>query len=87
MKNMIHDQLFSYTVKKSTILRFAALIWILLCVGGCRGPGTEELKMLILTGRNNHDREKTTAMLAKAGSFIPSLVMMKQHWGIPVFKH
>ena len=63
MKNGILDQLYILAMKKTTIVSFAALIGILFCVDGCREPAKEETKMLILTGSNNHDWEKTTAVL------------------------
>ena len=38
---------------------------LFLCITGCQRPGdaTGELRMLILTGRNNHNWEQTTAVL------------------------
>jgi len=55
-----------YYMKRLTIFCIAVLMTLLFCVGGCRGPepGSEVLKMLILTGRNNHEWERTTATLA-----------------------
>lgn len=52
-------------MKSSAVLRLTAVMAILLCVIGCREPeGTsEKLNILILTGRNNHAWEKTTAVL------------------------
>jgi type 1 glutamine amidotransferase len=52
-------------MKTSAKFCTAVLITILFCAGGCGGPetGSEALQMLILTGRNNHDWERTTAVL------------------------
>ena len=46
----------------------AAVMALFLFVAGCRGPeaASGELDMLIMTGSNNHDWEKTTAVLVSA---------------------
>ena len=52
-------------MKKIVVSGITAVMALFLCVNGCRGPedASEELDMLILSGRNNHDWEQTTAVL------------------------
>lgn len=52
-------------MKSITVSGLIAAMAFFLCVTGCRGPEGvfEELNMLILSGRNNHDWEQTTAVL------------------------
>ena len=52
-------------MKNAAISGLIAIMALFFCVTGCRGPedASEELNMLILTGRNNHDWEQTTAVL------------------------
>ena len=55
----------SINMKSIAVSGLTAVMALFLCVNGCRGPeaASEELNMLILTGRNNHDWEQTTAVL------------------------
>ncbi len=52
-------------MKSITVSGLTAAIGLSLCLTGCLGPEdtSEELNMLILSGRNNHDWEQTTAVL------------------------
>ncbi len=52
-------------MKSLTVFGLAAVLALVLSATGCQVPGTasEELKILILTGRNNHNWEQTTAVL------------------------
>jgi type 1 glutamine amidotransferase len=51
-------------MKSFAVSGFTALAVLCLCLAGCQGPGsTAAFNLLILTGRNNHDWEKTTAVL------------------------
>ena len=52
-------------MKCSATSLFIPVISVLITIAGCRGPETvsEKLDLLILTGRNNHNWEQTTALL------------------------
>jgi type 1 glutamine amidotransferase len=63
----LKDYLFIY-MKSITVFGLAAVVAILPWANGCQGPegASEKLNILILTGRNNHAWEKTTAILDSA---------------------
>ena len=52
-------------MKNLEVSGLTAVMALFLCVTGCQRPGdaTGELNMLILTGRNNHNWQQTTAVL------------------------
>jgi len=52
-------------MRSMAVSGFTAIVTILICANGCREPegATEKLNILILTGRNNHVWDKTTAIL------------------------
>ena len=64
-RNLITLQNKSIYMKSLAVFGLTAVMALFLCVNGCREPGaaSEELNMLIMTGRNNHNWEQTTAVL------------------------
>jgi type 1 glutamine amidotransferase len=64
-RNLITLKVKSITMKSLAVSGLTVVMALLLCGTGCWGPeaASEELNMLILTGRNNHDWEQTTAVL------------------------
>ncbi len=52
-------------MKTITVFGLTAAMALSICVAGCLGPeaASDKLNILIMTGRNNHDWEKTTDVL------------------------